>query len=94
MDELCTHPSLSRLGAEALHGGLSQAAREACLERFRKGRTNVRATRGAGGEGGESNTHEPTVLEEHSIDSVWGQASLFFCKKKERKLVLFFSPPA
>eukprot|EP00903_Cladosiphon_okamuranus_P015453 g14271.t2 len=41
VDELCTHPALSRLGAEALHGGLSQAAREACLDRFRSGRTKM-----------------------------------------------------
>ncbi|CAM9467978.1 unnamed protein product, partial [Ectocarpus sp. 4 AP-2014] len=41
VDELCTHPALSRLGAEALHGGLTQAAREACLGRFRSGRTKM-----------------------------------------------------
>lgn len=41
VDKLCTLPALSRLGAEALHGGLSQAAREACLGRFRSGRTKV-----------------------------------------------------
>ncbi|CAM9396720.1 unnamed protein product, partial [Scytosiphon promiscuus] len=41
VDELCTHPALSRLGAEALHGGLSQGAREACLGRFRSGRTKM-----------------------------------------------------
>ncbi|CAM9864409.1 unnamed protein product, partial [Hapterophycus canaliculatus] len=41
VDELCTHPALSRLGAEALHGGLTQGAREACLGRFRSGRTKM-----------------------------------------------------
>ncbi|CAM9532730.1 unnamed protein product, partial [Laminaria digitata] len=41
VDELCTHPALSRLGAEPLHGGLTQAAREACLGRFRSGRTKM-----------------------------------------------------
>lgn len=42
MDELCTIAALARLGAEALHGGLSQVAREATLGRFRSGRTKVR----------------------------------------------------
>ena len=46
VDELCTHPALSRLGAEPLHGGLTQAAREACLGRFRSGRTKVRGRLG------------------------------------------------
>eukprot|EP00904_Undaria_pinnatifida_P000984 jgi/Undpi1/10887/HiC_scaffold_3.g01413.m1 len=45
VDELCTHPALGRLGAEPLHGGLTQAAREACLGRFRSGRTKRKCRR-------------------------------------------------
>lgn len=41
VDELANLPALGRLGAEPLHGGLTQAARESTLARFRSGRTKV-----------------------------------------------------
>eukprot|EP01084_Bolivina_argentea_P288532 495233_1 len=41
VDDIASEPSMAALRVEALHGGITQSAREFTLDRFRQGRTRV-----------------------------------------------------
>ncbi len=41
VDDIASEPSIAALRVEALHGGITQSARELTLERFRQGRTRI-----------------------------------------------------